>query len=49
VENVTAKFNRSTTPTTTDDMKVENIFESKVNYYKKLPSGPLSVKCHSHL
>jgi len=31
-ENTTSEFNRSTTPTATENLKVRNIFESKINY-----------------
>ena len=46
VEHITSEFNRSITPIGTEDLKVGDIFESKLNCCKQLPSDPFSVECH---
>ena len=36
VENILTEYNKSGPPTSTDDLKVGNIFESKVNFLQEI-------------
>jgi len=49
VEHITYEFNRSKASTDTDDLKVGDIFDSKVKILKQLSNGSLLVECHSRL
>ena len=49
VEHITYEFNRSKASTDTDDLKVGDIFDSKVKMLKQLPNGSLLMECHSRL